>query len=366
MAGYDLSLFNNGTADATDAIQSLLDAGGEIYLPEGNYRITRTLRIHSDTDLSLHRRARLFVDGDVPKHAGDFLLTNAGGDKNIRIRGGVWDGNNQGQYNVRGELLDITGYSGVLLAFDRLTDLTIEDVTLANPAAYYTRFCRLDGFEINDVRFMSEERRSNQDGIHLCGGCRNGVVRHLLAITRGQTRDDMIALNADDCMDRVECHGTMRGDIENVLFEDVYAEDCATILRLLSVTANIRNITFRRIFGGYHTMAVNIDAARYCRTPLFRDANEPNGVGRIENVTIDTFHCRPLEENRTAVVLESQCRDLAIRNFSFDNAYPGTAALAARYIPGSRLTVDGAIHDLPGHDDEFRAAAFRDLTVTRI
>ena len=46
----------DGIADDTDAIQAALDMGGEVYIPTGRYKITRTLFIGSNTSV--------FGDGD--------------------------------------------------------------------------------------------------------------------------------------------------------------------------------------------------------------------------------------------------------------------------------------------------------------
>ncbi|MBO7299474.1 MAG: hypothetical protein J6V41_06670, partial [Kiritimatiellae bacterium] len=72
--------------DATAYIQSLLDKGGEVIIPEGTYRITSTLKINSNTHVKAHKNARLFLCGDTPKYRGDFLLDNSdhvNGNENI-------------------------------------------------------------------------------------------------------------------------------------------------------------------------------------------------------------------------------------------------------------------------------------------
>ena len=106
-------------------------------------------------------------------------------------------------------------------------------------------------------------------------------IENVRALTDGQTNDDMLALNADDSLERLENRGLLRGPIENLTFRNVFAENCYTAIRMLSVTAYIRNIRFENIRCGCRNYAINMDAARYCRTPLFDAKDYPNGVGDI-------------------------------------------------------------------------------------
>ena len=63
----------NGTTDDPPYIQHTLNESGEIYIPDGNYRVTKTLLIHPDTFITAENNARLFMYGDfttyMPKAA---------------------------------------------------------------------------------------------------------------------------------------------------------------------------------------------------------------------------------------------------------------------------------------------------------
>lgn len=361
----ELITVNDGISDATDVLQSLLNRGGKIEIPQGSYRITRTLRVFSDTDIVAHCQARLFLCGDTPKKAGDFLITNSdteNGNCNISITGGIWDGNNQGAMNDKKDIFDLTGYSGTVINFCNVRCLKLRNMIVANSVTYNIRMAKIDDFVIEDIGFVSDVPGYNQDGLHFNGYCRNGVVRRITALSKGQTNDDMIAFNADDSMERVENVGMVRGDIENITVEDIYAENCHTLIRLLSVTAAIRNITIRNIWGGYRCYAVNADAARYCRTPLFKDAEEPEGVGHIENVTIDGLNCSP-KSNGPAIVLESNCIQFSIKGFRMMSARKGVPALIAKNLAPTDITVDGNSYHIAGKEDVFNLASFSDLTV---
>ena len=40
---------------------------------------------------------------------------------------------------------------------------------------------------------------------------------------------------------------------------------------------------------GVRCYAINMDGARYCRTPLFKEEDKPEGIGCIENVKLNNF-----------------------------------------------------------------------------
>lgn len=58
----------------------------------------------------------------------------------------------------------------------------------------------------------------------------------------------MLALNADDCMTRLENLDLLRGPIENLSFKNIFADDCYTGIRMLSVKAGESEIRTIGIF----------------------------------------------------------------------------------------------------------------------
>ena len=119
-------------------------------------------------------------------------------------------------------------------------------------------------------------------------------MKNIRALTRGQTNDDMIALNADDCVQRVENFDLSRAAIEDITFENIYAENCYTVVRVLSVTAPIKNIIIKNVYAGYRNYVINADGARYCRTPLFNEKDYPSGVGCISNFVMENVVVHPI------------------------------------------------------------------------
>lgn len=264
------------------------------------------------------------MDGNIKKQRGDFLITNSdfeNGNENITITGGIWDGNNQGKFNTKPDLFDKNGYSGTVVNFFNVKNLTLKDMTIANSVVYNTRFSKVEDFLIEDIRFFSEKKAFNQDGIHFGGDVRNGIVRNIKAVSKGQTNDDLIALNADDSIERIENMDITRGVIENILIENIEAEDCHTIVRMLSVYSPIRNIKMKNIKAGFREYALNLDGARYCRTPLFKEEEYPQGCGVIENIEIENFECWAskkagfFKKNKSCISFESKLENFIIKGF---------------------------------------------------
>jgi hypothetical protein len=145
------------------------------------------------------------------------------------------------------------------------------------------------------------------------------LIENITALTRGQTTDDMIALNADDSLERLENRDLLRGPIENLTFRNIYAEDCLTGIRMLSITAPIRNIRFENIRFGCQAYAINMDAARYCRTPLFKSEDYPSGVGAISNIVIDGMEVwksgNSVYDELPLICNETNTENVIVRNF---------------------------------------------------
>jgi hypothetical protein len=163
--------------------------------------------------------------------------------------------------------------------------LRLENLVVANSVTYFVRMSGLENFEINDISFVSDCYGKNQDGLHFGGRVKNGTVKNIRALSTGQTNDDLIALNADDSIVRVENRDLYRDYIENVTFENLFAENCHTIIRILSIDAPIQNIHIKNVYGGYRCYAINGDAARYCRTPLFTEEEKLQALSEAIRVT---------------------------------------------------------------------------------
>lgn len=281
----------DGKRDELSALQTAIDKEEELFFPKGTYVVSDTIKVPSDRKLVFEKGAVIFLKAATKRKRGDFLLTNKNmetGDRNITIVGATFDGNNEYKYHKRpNNIFQKDGYSGILINFRNVKNLTLKDLTLQNPVAYYTRFCQIDGFLIEDITLKSKKEMPNQDGIHFAGEVRNGVVRNITAETYGQTNDDLLAINADDYPGRIEEFDTVCGSIENVLFENITAGSCHDGVRFLSFVSAIRNLTFRNLKIGFRKCAVECNAARGCRAELFKEKDYPNGVGKLENIKFE-------------------------------------------------------------------------------
>lgn len=347
----DFGAVGDGAADDGPAFQRALDAGSPLVaVPFGIYKIGQPLRIGSDTEIRAHKRAVIRIDDHVCTHRGDFLLTNKdhqNGDRNIIITGGIWNGNNMG--NPRGELFDPESVTGTMLNFRKVENLTLSGMVLIDPQCYYIRLCEVDHFLVEHIRFEVMHLTRNQDGVHLAGFCKNGIIRHLQA-SPDATNDDLVALNADDCMTRLQNLDVLCGPIENIVVHDIYADNCHCFVRLLSVDSYIHNVDISGVRGGCKGFLVNMDAARYCMTPLIKK-DEPRytqGVGDVRDVTVSDITAHSNKSGKALFCLETNLHNFTVRNYHFDeagSAKPFTPAVFVGNNADMQIEMNGVTQD---------------------
>ena len=134
-------------------LQSLLDQGGDIRIPDGVYTIDETLVIHDDTKLTLsfHTVIRLADNSDCIMMKNSY---QAGGGVNHRIfvEGGIWDGNNVNQHSdTKPEGKPY--FFGVILRFENVEDLTLRDITFKDPSRYAIQILCADRFTVDNITF---------------------------------------------------------------------------------------------------------------------------------------------------------------------------------------------------------------------
>lgn len=379
----EFGAWGDGAHDDYTAFQAALDAGADtVTIPQGIYWISQTLKIGSNTTIIAARGAKMVMKSLSRRKRNDFLLSNkdtVNGNQNIKITGGIWDGNNTSPENAKADIFDKEGYSGALLNFVNVEHLELRDMVLANSTAYYVRTCKVHHFIIDNIDFVCDNFSKNQDGLHFCGDVKHGRVSNIRALSYGQTNDDLIALNADDSIERVENLDLCRDTIEDITFENIFAENCHTIIRILSVTAEIKNIRFKNIFGGFRCHAINADAARHCRTPLFQENDYPNGVGKIRDVSIENFTCYPVQslpegfggskaKPRPALRLESHMEHFRITNFNYvgdNNGTQGYPALKATNLCGEKICADNKEYFLQSKEDVLVLDNFHHIMIDR-
>jgi hypothetical protein len=266
-------LTGNGVSDDTGAIQALLDSRASVvYLPPPaqHYVISKSLRIHSNQTLRLDP----FTVIRLADKANDYMLTNADldeGNKNIVISGGIWDGNNKGVDHAAG---DRNGthprdfFIGSLFLLMYVENLHIENLTVKDPEKFGIHVAACRKFTVENIVFDYNAHEHNMDGIHLQGGCSEGRISNI----KGNTYDDMIALNADDG----EYWEVTKGAITDIQIDGVWATDCFRAVRFLSTGTPVKRISISNIFGSYYT---NVIAFTHWRLDLFEQP-------RFEDISI--------------------------------------------------------------------------------
>jgi hypothetical protein len=280
-------LHGDGVHDDTAGIQARLDERtSSVYLPPPpkHYLISRTLLIHSGQTLRLDP----FTVIRLAPHSDTVMITNddhANGNENIALVGGIWDMDNRNQapnpLPAMGDAVHTTPYEasrfvGVLLRFNRVRNLTLEGLTLRDPTTFGAQLGNLYQFTVRDITFdyrHANPREINMDGIHIHGNSRFGYLANL----KGMTHDDLLALNADDWL----VLEMVRGPIEDIAADGLFAEDAHTAIRLLSAGSPIRRIGIQNVHGTH----------RY-NLASFSDAHIPGrGVGLFEDISLRDIRC---------------------------------------------------------------------------
>jgi polygalacturonase len=266
----------DGLTDNHEIIQNALNEGNcNVIIPSGIFIVSKTLKVFSHTKIVADKNSVVRLASNVGKRFDDWLLTNndhVEGNADIEISGGIWDVN--GKVNPRGERSDLDAYGGVGIYFLRMRSLVLNDLTVANSDSFFIMLCETEDFKIERVKIFNDNPKINQDGIHIGGFCRNGIIHSLWAISPLTPGDDMVALNANDGIAHFT-YGQRPGPIENIEIEDLRAESAYTFVRLLSQDQLINNIRIKNICGGVRNNLLNINRWRF-----------PSGGGNISNVKI--------------------------------------------------------------------------------
>jgi hypothetical protein len=271
-------LTGNGIVDDTQAIQALLDSGAKtVYLPEPEvcYLISKALVIHSGQTLKLDPNTVIrLADG-----AMDYLLINSdrdSGNKNISVTGGIWDGNNIHQtcpyrHGDRSEG-GLKKYMGNVIFLMNVENLHLEGLTVKDPETFGIHLAKVRKFTVRDITFDYNLELVNEDGIHIKGPSSEGFIQNI----KGNTNDDMVALNADD----QPMFEPSRGPITDIRIDGLYAENGFTAVRLLSGGSPVRRVHISNVFGSYRVNVISF-------THFGLHQGEPR---LFEDITIDNVY----------------------------------------------------------------------------
>lgn len=354
-------LYGDGVHDDAPVIQSMLDSKMPVvYLPQPKvcYLVGATLHIHGGQTLVLPESAVIRqADGvNAP------ILRNTDGEtgvENVTVIGGIWDLNNLGQHGnnavkrqdtkdesvyVMGADYDDTcceegntrntfpetlyrssnsyGLNGMM--FENIRGLSLLNITFRDPVIYCVIMCRCSEFHVENITFDFNDGNplpANMDGIHLEGGCHNGIIRHL----RGTVYDDMVALNADELV---------RGDMYDILIDDLEAKHAHSAVRLLASGHCVHDITISNIRGSYFTYCVGF-------TKYFKMGN---GVyGKFKNISV-----KDCEFAKSDILPWFRNIDLPLFHFQTETEVDGLLLQNIHRLPSGRMAdffgpEDGAI-----------------------
>lgn len=289
-------LYGDGIHDDTAAIQELIDSGVcEVSLPVPKvcYLISRPLELPSNFRLVLPRFAeiKLAAGSDcemlrnkmIPDFAeriepGIFGFINKFSPdyqcQNIEVIGGIWNCNNLEQKPNPMMAEDTSGYSGMGMLFYNVTNLHISSLTVKDPVTFSITLDTVSYFTVDNITFdfnYGNPLPTNMDGVHLNGNCSFGKLTNL----KGRCFDDLIALNAEE--------GT-NGPITNIDIDGIYAEDCHSAVRLLTVTNPVEYISIRNVYGTYY---------QYC-IALTKFYNGPR-TGYYDGITLENIYVSKAE-----------------------------------------------------------------------
>ena len=261
----------------------------------------------------------------------------------FEIEGGIWDFNNQNQdpNPIYLRKFDERHYLGHVMLFYNVRNFRLSNMTIKDPANYAVMIDIGSYFTVENITFdfnFGNPIASNMDGIHLNGNCHYGVIKNL----QGACYDDLVALNA---------HEGSGGDITNIEIDGIFAENCHSAVRILTVNQKIEHITISNVFGTYYQYCIgftkhypgemtgycdaisltNIHASKSERLPI-QEAHMGNknyhfpfiwiqGQIIVKRLSIDHLHRREynnpvdtIRVDKDAVVDELLVYDLTVEN----------------------------------------------------
>ena len=214
-------------------------------------------------------------------------------------------------------------------------------MTFKDPSNYAVMIENASYFTVENIEFDFNEGNPysvNMDGIHLNGNCHYGVIKNL----KGACYDDFVALNA---------YEGAGGDITNIEIDGLFAENCHSAVRLLTVQQNIEHITISNVFGTYYQYYIgftkfypgettghfdaitlnNIHASKAKRQPVqemhMEDKNYQfpfvwiQSETKVKNLAINDLHRREYENPVATIQIDEKAdiESLVINDISAEN-----------------------------------------------
>lgn len=276
----------DGVTDDTAAIQSAIN-DGNVTFPSGTYLVSNQISIPSNRYIKLMPGAILIRKANTGQQCAS-TYTNAnffvnsdvvGGNENITIEGGVFDGNELNQDPIdyvaarqRGDTL----YGSVGMRFKNVKHLRLSGLTLQNNPSVQIQIGMVTDFIVEDITvYYSSSTTVHKETLHCNGPATLGIIRD---IRDNGGNDSIIALDANDDTFGLMCEG----DISYILVENLTRTGLGinpyvgTGIMLLCSSYSVTDITIRGIRGpGFQAEGA----------VLFRAFEGPN-TGKMDRIMV--------------------------------------------------------------------------------
>jgi hypothetical protein len=149
----------------------------------------------------------------------------------------------------------------------------VEKMIIIDPPRFCIHLAACKKFTVDDISFDFTSQKPGTDGIHLQGGCSEGRITNI----KGNTYDDMVALNADDW----DIFEITKGPITDIQIDGLWSTNCFRAVRFLTTGTPIKRVSISNVFGSY-----------FCNTIAFTHWRLPVKEGTtsfIEDISINNI-----------------------------------------------------------------------------
>jgi hypothetical protein len=347
--------------DNTSIIQSVLDKALNSPITvywDGKYSVTG-LKIYSNTTII----ANAGCGAILRNHSDRSIFINASQsfgtkkDSNIVISGGIWNGNYYNPEIPRGAQSKGDSISGLVgcFRFYGVDNLIVRDAILYKPATYALAAANVTHVLYENIIVdVGPDPLINNDGLHIDGNSRYGVIRHCII----NSHDDGIGLNADDLYlywfnwkrdsKDVSEKGLFyseaaAGPISDILIDDITFNSSLFGIRILSGKSRVDRITIRNIKGYTKGYAMVID--NYQHNPEIVSYAGPGNIGTInvEDFDVAIYPGPENMPNESCINVSTNVEQLILKNLKrkeFSALEPSVLIRGKNTVIGS-LELDG-------------------------
>ena len=287
-AKLNSDVYNGGGDDDTEILQAILDKAKELgrvhLILDGAARISKSLKVHSNTTIECpDKSCGLFLcDGantSVIRNANFAVSEGEITDRNITLRGGVYNNNSPGQVHHRDEKSGDQFISNWVFTMELygVEYVLLQDVTIANQRTFAMLMMNFKYVTMENIHIDRRVRMDfqNQDGLHFWGPGRFLTLRNIY----GNSGDDFIALAPDE--------HDLKSSIEDVLIDGVYFEEADQGIRLLCCgDGRLDRVVIKNVTGTYRSYGF-----------IINPWGEMCSKGCYGNIIFDTVDLRPMKNN---------------------------------------------------------------------